>query len=337
MIELDGAVGEGGGQVLRSALTLSMMTGQSFKIKNIRAKRPKPGLLRQHLTAVEAAAAICGARVEGAAVGSQSLSFIPGPVQGGDYRFAIGTAGSCTLVLQTILPALWFAKQASRVSVSGGTHNKAAPPADFLIRVWQPLLAKMGVQQDIALKRYGFYPAGGGEISASVKPISALTALHLGNRGALQQIKAEALVAGVPGKVAQRELDQISLRIEGVAGEMRVLSNDQGPGNAVLIEVVHEHLSEIFTGFGEKGTSAEAVGNQAASLAKIYLESQGAVGEYLADQLLLSMALAGAGSFTCTKASSHLLTNIGVIERFLAVKIICEQGERAVSVSITSV
>ncbi|MGL4668562.1 MAG: RNA 3'-terminal phosphate cyclase, partial [Saezia sp.] len=147
-ISIDGSEGEGGGQVLRTALTLSMITGTPFEIKNIRAKRGKPGLLRQHLTAVNAAAQISGAHLEGAELGSQYLRFTPSAIQGGNYEFAIGSAGSCMLVLQTILPALWFAQAPSQISVSGGTHNKAAPPADFLSRTWNPLVKQMNVQQD---------------------------------------------------------------------------------------------------------------------------------------------------------------------------------------------
>lgn len=156
MIALDGAQGEGGGQILRSALSLSMITGQPFTITGIRAGRAKPGLLRQHLTAVKAAKEICRATVEGAELGSQRLIFRPGTVRGGDYRFAIGSAGSSTLVLQTVLPALWFADGPSRVEVSGGTDNPSAPPADFIRRVLEPLLAKIGVHQQTTLLRHGF-------------------------------------------------------------------------------------------------------------------------------------------------------------------------------------
>lgn len=168
MIALDGAQGEGGGQILRSALSLSMITGQPFTITGIRAGRAKPGLLRQHLTAVKAAAEICRATVEGAELGSQRLVFRPGTVRGGDYRFAIGSAGSCTLVLQTVLPALWFADGPSRVEVSGGTDNPSAPPADFIRRVLEPLLARIGVHQQTTLLRHGFYPAGGGVVATEV-------------------------------------------------------------------------------------------------------------------------------------------------------------------------
>ncbi|KAF0812224.1 RNA 3'-terminal phosphate cyclase [Andreprevotia sp. IGB-42] len=333
-IELDGAAGEGGGQVLRTALTLAMITGKPFRIEHIRAKRNKPGLLRQHLTAVQAAATISGATVTGALAGSQSLSFVPGAIRGGDYQFAIGTAGSCTLVLQTVLPALWFADAPSTVTVSGGTHNKAAPPADFLIRSWAPLVARMGVQQTLALQRHGFYPAGGGEVHASVQPITALTPLTLLERGALQQLKAEAIVAGVSYSIAKRELDQLAKRLTDSAvplqSEVRELSAIEGPGNALLCDVVHEQVTEVFTGFGERGVSSEAVANHVGGHVRGYLASGAAVGEYLADQLLLPLALAGGGAFTAATASSHLLTNIGVIERFLALKIQVTQSDNGV-------
>lgn len=319
-IELDGAQGEGGGQILRTALTLSMLTGTPFQIEHIRAKRSKPGLLRQHLTAVQAAVEISGAIVEGAEAGSQTLRFTPGAIRGGDYRFAIGTAGSCTLVLQTILPALWFADAPSTVSVSGGTHNRAAPPVDFLIRAWLPLVARMGVTQTLTLKRHGFYPAGGGEVVATVTPCtSPLRALHLTERGAQQALRAEGIVAGVRGSVARRELDMLGCLVPGVDGTVRDLGNAEGPGNALVLDIVHEHVTEVLTGFGERGVTAETIGKDVAHAALRYLQSTAAVDEYLADQLVLPMALAGAGSLTAVAASSHLLTNLSVIEKFLPV------------------
>lgn len=320
-IELDGSQGEGGGQVLRTALTLSMITGAPFKIERIRAKRSKPGLLRQHLTAIQAAAAISGAQVQGAELGSQTLRFQPGPIRGGDYRFAIGTAGSCTLVLQTVLPALWFADAPSTITVSGGTHNKAAPPADFLIRAWQPLVQRMGAQQSIELRRHGFYPAGGGELAAVVKPCGALQAITLTERGERKALRAEALIAGIPLGVARRELERVNGQITSVDSQVRELPSREGPGNALLIEVAHAEVTEIFTGFGEKGVSAESVADHAVRLARHYLDSTAAVGEHLADQLLLPLALAGGGEFTTTCLSSHLATNIAVIKQFLPVEI----------------
>lgn len=325
LLELDGALGEGGGQVLRTALTLSAITGTPFRIHNIRAGRARPGLLRQHLTAAEAMAAICDAHLEGAVVGSTELAFRPGRIRGGDYRFTIGTAGSCTLVLQTVLPALWFADGPSRVDVSGGTHNKAAPPADFLQRVWHPLVARMGVRQHLKLVRHGFYPAGGGRVEVVVEPCGGLRPLLLSGRGELRRLGATAIVAGVPGAVAQRELAQTRLGLPAVETGLRVLPELEGPGNALLIEVEHDAVTELFTGFGEKGRPAEVVAEAVVRETQAYLRSGAAVAEHLADQLLLPLALAGGGAFTTNVLSSHLRTNAVVIGRFLAVRVAIDE------------
>jgi RNA 3'-terminal phosphate cyclase (ATP) len=324
-IELDGSQGEGGGQILRSALTLSMITGIPFRIERIRAKRSKPGLLRQHLTAIQAAAGISNAQVEGAVAGSPSLSFQPGPIRGGNWNLAVGTAGSCTLVLQTVLPALWFADKASTITVTGGTHNNAAPPADFLIRAWAPLLERMGVRQSLTLGRHGFYPAGGGEITAHVAPAGKLLAIDLTERGAFVGTKADALIAAIPVRVATRELQRVAERMPGAQGNVRELPHGEGPGNALLIEVAHQNVTDVFTGFGEKGVGAEHVAEFAVRQAQEYLDSGAAIGEHLADQLLLPFALAQGGSFTTTTPSSHFETNVAVIEKFLPVVISREQ------------
>ncbi|MGE5491500.1 MAG: RNA 3'-terminal phosphate cyclase [Actinomycetota bacterium] len=337
-IELDGSRGEGGGQILRTALSLSMITGTPFRIEKIRAGRAKPGLLRQHLTAVKAAAEVCGAEVEGAAPGSQTLSFAPGRIRGGDYRFAIGTAGSCTLVLQTVAPALWFADGPATLTVSGGTHNPAAPPADFLIRSWLPLVRAMGVDMDIELLRHGFYPAGGGEVKASIRPLAggggSLSALSLETRGELQEIRATAVVAGVPGDVALRELDRLAAQLGPVERQLRQLPSREGPGNALMVDLVYPGFAEVFTGFGERGLPAERVADGVAKRVRQFRDGAGAVGEHLADQLLLPLALAGKGSFTTTTLSSHLHTNIEVIEKFLAVEFRCEEGDTGYSVAV---
>jgi RNA 3'-terminal phosphate cyclase (ATP) len=319
-IELDGSRGEGGGQILRTALTLSMITGVPFRIERIRAKRAKPGLLRQHLTAVNAAAEVCHAQMSGAEPGSQALSFSPGKIEGGDYRFAIGTAGSCTLVLQTVLPALWFADRESTLAVSGGTHNPAAPPADFLIQTWLPLLHTMGIDMAIEIVRHGFYPAGGGEIRATIRPSKVLRPMDLGPRGDLIEIKATAIVAGVPGAVARRELERLSAQLGVLDQEIRNLSSREGPGNVLMVALRYPSLTELFTGFGERGLPAEAVADRVAKDVRAYRDSSASVGEHLADQLLLPMALAGGGRFSTTAVSSHLRTNLEVIEKFLPVE-----------------
>lgn len=322
-LELDGSQGEGGGQILRTALSLSMCTGQPFRIINIRAKRKSPGLMRQHLTAVQAAAEICGAAVEGGHVGSQELRFTPGKIRGGDYRFAIGTAGSCTLVFQTVLPALLQADEPSRVRLQGGTHNPMSPPFHFLERAFLPLLNRMGAEVSLELKRFGFYPAGGGEFTATIQPTASLAALTLEDPGPRLQAYAESFCAALPAHIARRELEVVHKRL-GWGEEqllLRGLSNDQGPGNALLITVEQESVTEVFTGFGEKGVSAETVAEGTVEQLRRYLISGAAVGAFLADQLLLPMALAGRGSFTASSLSRHTVTNAEVIGKFLDIGI----------------
>jgi RNA 3'-terminal phosphate cyclase (ATP) len=329
MIELDGAAGEGGGQILRSALALSMITGQPFRISDIRANRSKPGLMRQHLVAVQAAAQISGAGVTGAELGSSALSFTPGPIQGGDYHFAIGSAGSCTLVLQTVVPALLHAQQPSTVHIRGGTHNAMAPPVEFLQRTYLPLLARMGAEVDLELMRHGVYPAGGGEVVATVRPCARLRQLSLMERGNYVAGHADAFVAGLPPGVGLRELACIGDAMQWDADRLRMhrLPGEQGPGNAVLITLKYEHVTEVCAGFGAKAVRAEAVAQEAIAQARTYMESDAAAGEHLADQLLLPMALAGGGRFTASTVSSHAETNAAVIARFLPVAIDFERGE----------
>ncbi len=320
LIQLDG--NEGGGQLLRSALGLSMVSGRPFHIHSIRGQRSRPGLLRQHLTAVRAAAEICGAQVEGAEPGSGELSFRPGTIRAGHYAFAIGTAGSCSLVLQTLLPALLTAGGESQVRITGGTHNPLAPPVDFLQHSWLPLLRRMGAQVDLELLRHGFAPAGGGEILARVLP-AHWQPLHLEQPGAIRQRRARALLAGLPMHIGERELERVRRRLGWREDERQLvfLPQDQGPGNVLQLEIDCEQVCETFTAFGQRGISAERVAGQAIAQAEAWMESHCAVSEHLADQLLLPMALAGAGSFTTPALSDHLQSNRRVIERFLPVRI----------------
>jgi RNA 3'-terminal phosphate cyclase (ATP) len=227
-IQIDGSQGEGGGQILRTALSLAVITGQAIQIKNIRAKRKTPGLMRQHLTAVNAAVAISGAEV-----GSTELSFKPGKVQGGNYNFNIGTAGSCTLVLQTVLPALLMAEQESRLVITGGTHNTMSPPFHFLQRAFIPLLKRMGVEVELQLNRFGFYPAGGGEITATIKPSTRLMPLHLVSRGERVKAYAESYFAGLPAHIAERELAVVKQKLAWADEQllMREINRNQGSGN----------------------------------------------------------------------------------------------------------
>jgi RNA 3'-terminal phosphate cyclase (ATP) len=325
MLALDGSQGEGGGQVLRSALALSLCTGVPFRIDNIRAGRPRPGLMRQHLTAVQAATEIGQAEVTGAAVGSRSLSFTPGKVRAGDYAFSVGTAGSATLVLQTVLPALLTASAPSTIAVEGGTHNPASPPFDFLARSFLPLVERMGPRCQAVLERPGFYPAGGGRMRITIEP-AKLQPLSLESRGEIRVRKAKAVVANLPRKIAERELVRLQHRLQWDARAFTIEEHPDspGPGNVVLVEVEGEHVTEIFTGFGEKMVRAETVADSAAEEALTYLSSGVPVGVHLADQLVLLLALAGGGSFRTLAPSRHTHTQFGVIEHFLGRKATAE-------------
>jgi RNA 3'-terminal phosphate cyclase (ATP) len=328
VIELDGSTGEGGGQILRTALALSMCTGQPMAIQRIRAKRPKPGLMRQHLTCVQAAVAVCGAKVVGAELGSQTLVFEPGQVRAGDYAFNVGTAGRCTLVLQTVLPALMLCFKPSRVSLSGGTHNPMAPPFHFLERSFAPLLRRLGVGLDLELRRLGFYPAGGGEISAVVQPTEAgLQPFDLTDRGPVQEAYAECFAPALPSAVAVRELAALARALGWSGDQLRTpaVRQNEGPGNALMATLAYAHVREVVTGFGEKGVSAEQVASALVKEIRAHQDSEGALGQHLADQWMLPLALAvvargGEAAFTCTEMTEHATTNVGVIEQFLPVR-----------------
>jgi RNA 3'-terminal phosphate cyclase (ATP) len=265
MLLIDGSQGEGGGQVLRSALALSMVTGTPFRIDQIRARRAKPGLLRQHLTAVQAATQVCGAEVLGASLGSSRLDFKPGKVRPGAYAFAVGTAGSATLVLQTVLPALLTASEPSTLTLEGGTHNPFAPPFDFLARAFLPLIGPLGPRVTVALERPGFYPAGGGRFRARIEPVPKLGRLELPERGEVRTRSARALVARLPVSIAERELAVVREQLGWSGAELRAeeIRDSAGPGNVLMLEIASEHVTEVFTGFGEKGRRAEDVARQA--------------------------------------------------------------------------
>jgi RNA 3'-terminal phosphate cyclase (ATP) len=320
MLVLDGSEGEGGGQILRSALALSLVTGTPFRIDNIRAGRPRPGLMRQHLTAVEAAATVGGAEVDGAAVGSRSVFFRPGRVRGGDYHFSVGTAGSATLVLQTILPALITAAEPSTLVLEGGTHNPHSPPFDFLAAAYLPLLGRMGPRVQATLERPGFYPAGGGRLRVTVAPAARLTPLTLDQRGALVGRRARAVVANLPRSIADREVARLARRLadwprDAFSTEER--AGSAGPGNVVLVELQSEQVTEVFTGFGEKNVRAETVADQVADEVRAHLASEMPVGPHLADQLVLLLALARGGSFRTCPPTLHTRTQLAVVPRFL--------------------
>jgi RNA 3'-terminal phosphate cyclase (ATP) len=278
--------------------------------------------MRQHLTAVEAAARISDAAVSGAVPGSLEITFHPRTVKGGRYQFSIGTAGSTTLVLQTVLPALWRASEPSTLRLEGGTHNPLAPPADFLSEAFAPLMARMDASVALSLERHGFHPAGGGVLNVEVAPSQRLKPLVLRERGALRRTLARSLISAIPAGVAEREL-RVAARYFGLTEETmehRSVRPAIGPGNALMIVFAFEALTEVFTGFGERGVSAEAVAERVCREAKAFLDSNVAVGPHLADQLLLPIALAGGGEFSTLAPTDHARTNAALIEKFLPVE-----------------
>ena len=336
MLQLDGSRGEGGGQILRTSLALAMITGQSFQIRQIRAGRAKPGLMRQHLTAVKAAAKVCGAEVDGAELKSQNLTFRPGPVQAGEYRFDIGTAGSATLVLQTVLPALMTADKPSHLTLCGGTHNTHAPPYDFLAKAFLPLLKRMGPQVTATLVRPGFYPVGGGEVVVDIHPARSLKPLELTDAGRVLRRHATAIVSRLPRHIADRELDTVRRKLGLSERETSVEEvQARGPGNVVVVEIERECVTEVFTGFGQRGVKAEKVAAGAAREAKRYLDAEVPVGEHLADQLLLPLALSEGGRYRTTVPTPHTTTNAETIAEFLNVTIeISEVDEEVVEICL---
>ncbi len=329
MITIDGSFGEGGGQIPRTSLALSLVTGKPFSITNIRSGRKKPGLMRQHLTALKAAAEIGSARVTGAEARSTSFSFDPGQVRPGEYRFDIGTAGSCTLVLQTVLPALIIAEGASRLTLEGGTHNEFAPPFDFLAKTFLPLINRMGPGVEATLERPGFYPAGGGRFTVSIRPVETLRRVDLMERGKIGGRLARAVVAGLPRHIGERELKVVGKRLAWDSDCLRVeeVDHSRGPGNVLMVEVESESHTEVFTGFGKRGVRAEKVAAGAVKRVTEYMAHDVPVGRHLADQLLIPMALAGGGRFRTLSPTLHTRTNAEIIQRFLDVDISIKEIE----------
>ena len=336
MIEIDGSDGEGGGQILRTSLGLSLLTGQPLRLVRIRAGREKPGLMRQHLTAVLAAAEIGAARVSGAELGSLELQFEPQAVRAGKYHFEIGTAGSTGLVLQTILPALLAAQGESEIELEGGTHNPLAPPFEFLVRSFVPILRSMGARIELALDRHGFYPAGGGLMRARIVGGHGLRPIQLLERGAVLARRARVLIARLPLAIAERELERVRHRLGWSAAECQVDEvESNGPGNALSLELECAHATEIATAFGEKSVSARAVSDKAANELQAYLATDAPVGQHLADQLLIPLALAGSGSLLTLPPTLHTRTNALIVQRFLPVEIeIQAAGERAARIDV---
>ena len=329
MMILDGA--HAGGQFLRTSLSLSVTTGKEFKITNIRGKRENPGLQPQHLTAVNAIAEISNAEVEGNALYSKELVFIPKKVEGGKFKFDIGTAGSTTLVFQTLLPALLFAKKESEVEIIGGTANPLAPPALEIKEVFLYFLKKCGIEIGFEILQEGFYPRGGGKIKFKVKPIKKVKEVYLEERGEylkteIISVVSEELKRADVGERMSRSFSMHMKDLKNVASE-EFYRKTLSPGCYLHVNQEFEQTKIGFTVLGERGKKSEDLGKECAFKFKEIINSDAAVDHFTADQLLMYMALAGGGFFTTDEVTDHLRTNAELIEKFLEVKFTIEKNK----------
>jgi RNA 3'-phosphate cyclase len=331
MIEIDGSFGEGGGQILRTSLALSLITHKPFRLYNIRAGRSKPGLQPQHLMSVRAAATIGNATMRGDAIGSRDLAFEPGDVKHGNYRFAIGTAGATGLVLQTIyLPLAWKTAGPSEITLIGGTHVTTSPCFHFLDVTWRAWMEKIGLRLKLTMRRPGFYPRGGGEVLATIQPTSQLRPLRLPDRAPIRQAAGFSASAGLPEHVRQRQARRATSRLKdrGINVQLAQEEWEGGPGSVLAIRFDEAPAPTLFFGLGARGKPSEAVADEAIDQALRYLDSGAPVDAHSADQLVLPLALAeGASEFRVAEITRHLTTNIAVVKRFLDRDISCEGEE----------
>jgi len=337
---IDGSEGEGGGQILRTSLALSCITGRRLQIENIRAARPKPGLARQHLSCVHAACRISGGRCKGDALGSKVLDFQPGPVRGGDFHFEIDSAGSASLVVQTVMAALFLAEKPSRITVTGGTHNPWAPPFDFISETFLPAISTAGFKGNCKLIRPGFYPAGGGEMIFSIEPRLHDTPglIDLCRPPEQVEIRARIYTSKLPARVAIRQ-EKLLLKGPLAFDEIEHIDveNSPGPGNCIVVRLSSDRRTTVFTAFGRRRKPSEKVVGEVLALAGEFLAGRAAVDRYLADQLLIYMAILRNGAFTTNKLSRHLTTNIDVIGQFLPAKFTIDRREQPYGVSCRGV
>jgi RNA 3'-terminal phosphate cyclase (ATP) len=325
MIEIDGSLGEGGGQVLRSSLTLAVLTRQKMRIANIRAKRKKPGLRPQHLAAVKAAAKICGGTVVGGGINSQGLEFSPGEIRHGRYEFNIGTAGSTSLVLQTVLIPLSRAKESSTVMITGGTHVPWSPCYHYLDLNYLPFLWKMGLDIHLRMVQAGFNPNANGQIRATIESADKISPLHLTERGRVLEVRGISAVANLNRNIATRQRRQVLGRLgrRFPLNDIRIAEIPaQSPGSLILLLAEFEHSQACYFALGEKGKSADKVADKAIGEFEAFVATDGVIDQYLADQLLLPLAIAnGSSKFHTSKVTRHLITNAEVIRAFLPVEI----------------
>jgi len=326
VILIDGSEGEGGGQIIRTSLSLSLITGKAFRIENIRAGRREPGLREQHLTCVRACRAISGAAVEGDEGGSQSLSFRPGAITPGLYDFPISTAGSTSLVFQTVFFPLALAGGRSRVRITGGTHVRWSPTFDYLSLQWLPVMKSLGFSGEISLEKAGYFPKGGGVIEGAVTGFKKPGEYRKLFRGALKKLSAHTGSSNLPSHVSRRMVSRIRSRLKEFASLLRVEERQlpsHGTNAVVALTALYEHCQASFTDLGERGKPAEKLADAVADDFFRYHGKKGALDPHMADQGLLPLCLAGAGEavYTTTEVTGHLLTNAAVIRSFFPVEI----------------
>lgn len=331
MIEIDGSEGEGGGQILRSSLALSILTGRPFKLVRVRANRNPPGLRPQHLASVKAAAEICSARYTGGSVGSNALQFEPGDAKAGKYDFRIGTAGATGLVLHTVyLPLALRGAEPSEVTITGGTHVSTSPCYHYLETTWAAYLRKMGIDIELEMVRPGFYPRGGGEVRTVIRPCAAVRPLHITRCPDLTTAGGFSAVAGLPASIAERQGKRLAHRMKkaGVESHIPEEAWQGGPGTVAALIFRQTPVPTLFFGIGERGKPAESVADDAADQAVAFRDAKQPVDPHAADQIVLPLAFAaGESEYRVSEVTRHLTTNIGVIRRFLDRDITCEGDE----------
>ncbi|MDJ0648037.1 MAG: RNA 3'-terminal phosphate cyclase [Xenococcaceae cyanobacterium MO_188.B19] len=344
MINIDGSWGEGGGQILRTCLSLATITGQSVRIEGIRANRPKPGLAAQHLTSVMAAATLCQAEVRGDILGSKTLEFSPTcPPQAGKYTFDVaqaregGSAGAITLILQTILMPLALANGSSQVILKGGTHVAWSPPVTYIEEVYLPTLKQLGVQAEVNLKAWGWYPRGGGEVEMGVTGSQQpLTGLELLERGAIKQVRGLAVVTELPSHIPQRMANRATNLLEQAHLPSRIQAvrgRGVAPGAGIFLTAEYEHSRAGFSALGGRGIPAEQVAENAVEELLNFQAQAAPIDRFLGDQLLLPLGLSSEMSqYRVASISQHLRTNAGVIEGFKLANILIEEDKQLVRV-----
>lgn len=330
MISIDGSYGEGGGQILRSALSLSCLYRKQFRIFNIRKGRKKPGLMPQHLTAVRAAQLLSNAEVKGDYTGSTELLFSPKEVKNGDFFFDIGTAGSTSLVLQTLIPSLVFSKEKSTIILKGGTHVPFSPSFHYLSEVFAPFLKKLGVEINLTLESYGFYPKGGGKIRAEIFPAKDIKSLNILERGRLIELSGYSAVGNLPLSIAERQKNALIQTLMNHALKPFLEKGDKmrfdielldvqtpGQGTFVFLKSEFEYSIAGFSSLGERGKKAEKVGEETAHEFLRYFSANSALDPHIADQIVLYLSLGkGRSIFSTSCITHHLMTNLWVIKLF---------------------